>query len=132
MSDRVSNPLSMIQADPSKSVRRTWKRLTLQRRICGPSARFPIFRGALDDGQKVVIKMAEYDAVPELCHEDRMYDLLSSLQGQVIPFCYGLFFIRPTCAILLMQDCGESLQSFAILSEPQRHEPFFEISIVNL
>jgi serine/threonine protein kinase len=122
ISGRVSTPLSLIQADPPKSAACTWKRLALLHRICGPWARFPIFRGALDDGQKVVVKMAEYDAVPELCHEDRMYRVLSTLQGQVIPVCYGLFFIRPTCAILLTQDCGESLESFSILSALQRHE----------
>ena len=69
--------------------------------------------------------MAEYEMVAELCHEHRMYRLLSTLQGEVVPVCYGLFFLRPTCAVLLTEDCGESLESFVVLSELQRHELFF-------
>jgi hypothetical protein len=80
---------------------------------------FTVLRAQMD-GLPIVVKMAEYESVDMLLREAEIYTKLGPLQGLVIPIFYGFFLIRPTCALLLMEDCGMALQSFSTLSMVQR------------
>jgi len=71
-------------------------------------------------GRDVVVKMAEDDLMHGLEHEADMYRRMRDMQGDVIPHLYGLFFLRGTCALLVLEDCGSSLKSFANLTRTQR------------
>jgi hypothetical protein len=71
-------------------------------------------------GRNVVVKMAEDDLMAKLKHEADIYQKLKDIQGDVIPRLYGLFVLRETCALLVLEDCGTSLKSFANLTLAQR------------
>ena len=49
-----------------------------------------------------------------------MYETLCDLQGSAVPRCYGLFRVGDTADMLLLEDCGESLQSLDELTPKQR------------
>jgi hypothetical protein len=71
-------------------------------------------------GLDVVVKMAEDDLMAQLRHEAEIYQKLEDIQGDVIPHMYGLFILRGSCALLVLEDCGTSIKSFSHLTEPQR------------
>lgn len=71
-------------------------------------------------GRDVVVKMAEDDLMHNLKQEADMYRKMKDIQGDVIPRSYGLFFLRGTCALLVLEDCGSALKSFANLTSTQR------------
>ena len=94
--------------------------LTVHTRIPNVNTPFSVFQGKLG-GQHVVVKMAENEHVSQLSHEAKMYLKLQTIQGLVIPSFHTLCFINPTCAILVMEDCGKALTSFSDLSNYQRY-----------
>ena len=71
-------------------------------------------------GWDIVVKMAEDDLMHNLEHEADMYQKMKDIQGDVILRSYGLFFLWGTCTLLVLEDCGSSLKSFANLTWSQR------------
>jgi hypothetical protein len=71
-------------------------------------------------GRNVVVKMAEDHLMHHLEREAEMYHKMIDMQGDIIPRLYGLFFLRETCALLVLEDCGKSIKSFANLTRAQR------------
>ena len=78
----------------------------------------------------VVAKIVEPDVDDSLGYEFNIYGILKKLQGSSIPRCYGVFTIRSTCHMLLLQDCGSPLKSFSGLKKGQWSASTFDISAV--
>jgi hypothetical protein len=79
-----------------------------------------IFRGLLS-GRKVIAKVAEKDEEEALTGETRIYHQLGKLQGFYIPVCYGLYRTSQEASILVLQDCGNQVESFGGLEDSQRY-----------
>jgi len=107
-----------------------WRYLAVHSMIAGQESSFSVFRGNLD-GRPIIVKMAEDEFVPQLCHEAEIYQKLQCIQGRAIPICHGLFFIKSTCALLLMEDCGERLASFSALCKLLRVQLISHISAIH-
>jgi hypothetical protein len=85
--------------------------------------RFRIFRGHFQ-GRPVVAKFTAGSLDRSKSHlqaEYSVYRTLQHLQGSAIPRCYGLFHVEGAC-LLLMEDCGRSLETLDDLSSNQRSE----------
>ena len=81
-----------------------------------------VFRGRFG-GRPVVAKICSdgaNGAQSPLREEYATYQTLRDLQGSAIPRCYGLFRVGDFADMLLLEDCGESLQSFDGLTPHQR------------
>ena len=71
------------------------------------------------NGTKLVIKLfKEYDS-GEFENEASIYSKIDQLGLDVAPVCYGAF-AAPSCKILVLEDVGHPISSFAELSEQQR------------
>jgi hypothetical protein len=81
--------------------------------------RSAVFRGSID-GFSLIAKVFSTRAEGYLQTESAVYKRLASLQGQVIPRCFGTYKIEGFAFILLIEDCGISVRSFQHLSSPQR------------
>lgn len=114
-SGTASRALQLTQFDGHNDTKPPpWRRLIVHTMVAVQQTPFPVFRGNLGS-RRVIVKMAEDEFVPQLCHEAEIYRKLQCIQGRAIPLCHDLFFITSTCALLLMEDCGESLVSFSVL-----------------
>jgi hypothetical protein len=109
-----SKHLPLTTAYPIEKKNVYWRLLTIHTTL-----KDSVYRGDLD-GNKVVIKLAENDLVHQLRHEVEMYKLLKDLQGHVVPFCYGMFHMGNSCALMILEDCGTPPESFSDLSYNQR------------
>jgi tRNA A-37 threonylcarbamoyl transferase component Bud32 len=81
-----------------------------------------VFRGQFD-GRPIVAKICAdrtHRAEPGLREEYAVYQTLRDLQGSAIPRCYGLFRVADFADLLLLEDCGESLESYDKLTPYQR------------
>ena len=117
----VASPtLPIIPANPDRPTLSVFRhRLVIHTSITMGHTMSAAFR-AYFRGRDVVVKMAEDDLMHGLEHEADMYRRMRDMQGDVIPHLYGLFFLRGTCALLVLEDCGSSLKSFANLTRTQR------------
>ena len=114
--------------------------LVLQKVIHG--SRSTVYRGTLD-GTPVVVKIAfdDYKAKLKLRKEANNYFALEDLQGTVIPRCYNYFTgsarvkgerepIDIGC--LILEDCGEPVESLYRLKPEDRYVNVHFISIESL
>jgi hypothetical protein len=84
-----------------------------------------VFRGQFG-GRPIVAKICSDRADRAewpLREEYAVYKTLRDLQGSAIPRCYGLFKVGDFADMLLLEDCGESLQSYDGLTPQQRCVP---------
>jgi serine/threonine protein kinase len=84
-----------------------------------------VFRGYFG-GRPIVAKISSDRTDPAkspLQEEYAVYQTLRDLQGSAIPRCYGLFRVGDFADMLLLQDCGESIQSYDGLTPYQRCVP---------
>ena len=84
--------------------------------------RCQVFRGRLG-GRAVVAKISSDCAdrtESPLKEEYAVYQILRDLQGSAVPRCYGLFRVGDSADMLLLEDCGESLDSYDGLTPNQR------------
>jgi hypothetical protein len=113
-----SNALPLTPISDVSGPISAWRTLIITDRIAGKNSSV-IFRGNVD-GIPVIVKVAEFDKVPLLSQEAHVYGTLTHLQGKGVPHFYGAFFIKPTCVVFLMEDCGAPLTSFSELCQEQR------------
>ena len=117
----VASPtLSLIPANPDRQNLSVFRhRLLINTAIPMSHTISSAFRANFR-GRDVVVKMAEDDLMHNLEQEADMYHKMKDIQGDVVPRLYGLFFLRGTCALLVLEDCGSALKSFANLTRTQR------------
>ena len=78
-----------------------------------------VFRGGFNS-RAVVAKIYSDRTESPLREEYAVYQTLRDLQGSAIPRCYGLFRLGDFADMLLLEDCGESLDSYDGLTAHQR------------
>jgi len=119
-----SPPLALAAKDPFPGISgmETHQATTVILSDCLSHDPFRIFRGHFQN-QLVIAKIATGSpdrSWSRLQTEYSVYQTLQHLQGSVIPRCYGLFHVEDFACLLLMEDCGRSLESFNDLSSNQR------------
>ncbi|KAG8941662.1 hypothetical protein FRC03_004233 [Tulasnella sp. 419] len=79
-----------------------------------------IFCGHIGE-TRVVAKITREGSESYLDTEYSVYQRLHHLRGRGIPRCYGYFHLGDFAKVLLMEDCGHSINSFDELSPDQRN-----------
>jgi len=77
-----------------------------------------VFGGSWYDN-RFVAKMGSQQSPQTLLNEFLIYTVLQGLQGKGIPTCYGIFTVGNS-PLLLLEDCGSSVESLDRLSMAQR------------
>jgi hypothetical protein len=105
----------------NKDILTTWCHLNMHSFIKVGETGFSVYRGDAD-GIPVIAKIAKNPSLAALVHEVHINNWLYPIQGDVIPICHGLFGLEKILAVLLLEDCGQSLESFSDLSALTRSE----------
>lgn len=96
--------------------------------VCARNPASVVFRGYVGL-ESVIVKMAETEYIKYLRHEYSIYGTLSPLQGIIIPKCFGLFSLSPTCYIMILEDCGKPVSELSHLVDDQRCAPRLDFYI---
>ena len=128
-----TNPC-IVESEDESSTPNLTQELILQRNIRGSHC-----RGTLD-GIPVIVNIKFDCDIDELKEEAENYFAMKDLQGTVIPRCYN-YFTGSTrkgerepidIGCLILEDCGEPLQSFNNLKPEDRYVNVHFISIEGL